>query len=111
MTDDIKDVDEQSFNNILSNEQRIFAVQFYTPTCTTCHALLKTCVELSNKHKGKFMFARINAQTNPALAIRFGVLGVPSFRFFKSGKLIGELTGSISSGKLSATVDTLVQKH
>ena len=111
MVDEIKDIDEKTFDNILNSEQRIFAVQFYTPTCTTCHALLNTCLELSDKHKGKLIFVRVDAQANPGLAIRYGVLGVPSFRFFKDGKQVGELTGSINNAKLTDTVNKLVQKH
>ncbi len=68
-------------------------VDYWAPWCKNCKkitpVLTKLSTELSN-----VQFVKVNTQDAEALAADQGVDALPSFQFFKGGKLVGSFKGS-----------------
>jgi thiol-disulfide isomerase/thioredoxin len=111
MAGDFLRIDENSFDNILNNEKKILIVYFCTETCPDCKAVNPMFNQLSEEFRGKAVFTKIDPATNVNLGIRYNIMYVPTFKFFKGGKLIGDLTGNINAKRLNKTINKLIQKQ
>ena len=109
MNEEIKELTEEEFNKLLSNTDKFVAVMFYTNTCPNCRAITPVYEELYQELHQDAIFTRVNAQQNANLALQFGIMGVPTFKFFCSKNPIGELVGAINRTILSNTIKDLIR--
>lgn len=67
-------------------------VDFFTPPCAPCKAL----VPVLERTAGKFpnvKIVKVNAWNNQALCARFRIVGVPALLFFKGGQNVLRIDG------------------
>lgn len=93
-----------SENTTLLNEQNFEAevlkaslpvmVDFWAPWCGPCKILGPIVEELAGQYQGKLKVGKVNVDENNQLAGRYGIMSIPTLKFFKAGKLVGELIGA-----------------
>jgi thioredoxin 1 len=85
---------DANFNDeVLKSTQPVF-VDFWAPWCGPCRVLSPIIDELSKEYEGKIKVAKINVDENNMLASQFGVMSIPTVKFFKNGKVIAEQVGA-----------------
>ena len=109
MSREVKELNDESFDKFLSSTDKFVAVMFYTTTCPNCRAIAPVYEELGEELKRDAIFSRINAQQNGIISSRFGIMGVPTFKFFCNNKPIGELVGAINRTLLRNTIKDLIR--
>lgn len=67
-------------------------VDFWSPKCDPCMALLPTVEQLAMELEGKVKFCKVNALENRRLCIKEKVLGLPTIQFYNNGEKVNELT-------------------
>ncbi|MCE5197204.1 MAG: thioredoxin family protein [Negativicutes bacterium] len=67
-------------------------VDFWSPKCDPCMALLPSVEQLAEEWEGKVKFCKVNALENRRLCIKEKVLGLPTIQFYKNGEKLNELT-------------------
>ena len=78
-------------------------VMFYAAWCGKC-AMMKPLVEdIEPGYKNRIQFCEVEVDESPELAKRYKASIVPTFAFFRNGKLLGELQG--------VTEDTTFERH
>jgi thioredoxin-like negative regulator of GroEL len=106
---EVRELNDESFDKLITTSEKFVAVMFYTNSCPNCRAITPVYSELSNELEKDAVFTRVNAQQNGILAVRFGIMGVPTFKFFCKNKPIGELVGAINSTLLRNTIKDLIR--
>ncbi len=84
-------------------------VMFYTTTCPSCAAMKSVFEELSDEFIDDVKFARVNVEQEAMLAQQFGIMGVPTFKFFCKGTAVSELTGQIYPALLRRSVEDMLE--
>eukprot|EP01034_Spumella_vulgaris_P034541 gene34541-42604_t len=77
-------------------------VDYWAPWCKNCKKITPVLSKLSAELSG-VQFVKINTQDAEALAADQGIDALPSFQFFKAGKLVGSFKGS-DAGKIEAAI-------
>lgn len=67
-------------------------VDFFTPPCAPCKALVPVLERIAGKYPD-VKFAKVNAWNNPALCARWKVVGVPALLFFQGGRNVLRIDG------------------
>ena len=67
----------------------------------------KTLQEFTAVHAENSKFFSIDTDYNPDSAAEFQIRSIPSTLFFKNGKLVSEIVGSVPS----SVIDFQIQKH
>ena len=68
-------------------------VDFWSPKCDPCMALLPVVEAMAEEYAGKVKFCKVNALENRRLCIAQKVMGLPTLLFIKDGEKKAELTG------------------
>lgn len=86
------EVNKDNFEAEVLGASGLVVVDFWSPNCEKCMALLPDMEALEGKYKDKVKFAKLNIQGNRRLALSLGVRGLPAMGFFKGGQKVALLT-------------------
>jgi thioredoxin-like negative regulator of GroEL len=109
MTDNIVELNDDSFDKTVNESDKLIIVEFYTTTCPNCAAIAPVYSKMSQELEKEAVFARINVEVNTKVATRFGIMGVPTFKFFCKNQPIGGIVGSINATMLRNTIKDYVR--
>jgi thioredoxin 1 len=86
-------------------------VEFYTPTCPFCRQLTPLLHKLSGEYAGRLKFAMVDASAESELASGYGIMGVPTLKFFCAGRPIAEIVGLKSEEELRAGFEEILRTY
>lgn len=87
------------------------AVEFYTPTCPFCARLSPIFRKLSSEYGNKLIFSMVNAAENQDIAQGYGIMGVPTIKFFCGGRPVYEIVGFRPENELRVEIEKVLQTH
>jgi putative thioredoxin len=82
-------------------------VDFWADWCAPCHMLDPVLAEAVEARAGSVVLAKVDIDSNPGLADRFGIRGIPAVKGFKNGRVAGEFVGVQSRQAVDAFLDAL----
>jgi putative thioredoxin len=83
-------------------------VDFWADWCRPCHLLAPVIEQAVDAHSGKVELAKLDTDSNPATAARYGVRGLPTVKAFRNGEVVDEFTGAQPPAMVERFVDGLV---
>ena len=75
-------------------------VDFYADWCGPCKMMAPLVAELAESYSGKCKIGKCNTDENPRLAGEYRVMSIPTFLFFKGGKVVDTVIGAVSKSEL-----------
>ena len=95
-------VDEGTFQNEVLDANEPVLVDFSAVWCQPCKMLDPVVKQLAGEWDGKVKVVKIDADENPNLVMKFGVMGIPTLLFMKGGEVKERVTGFMPREKLIA---------
>ena len=100
-------LNEANFSKEVLNADLPVMVDFWAVWCGPCKVLSPIVEELAKEYEGKYKVGKLNVDENNSIAMQYGVMSIPTLKFFKGGKMVGELIGAAPK----ATVEAEMKKH
>lgn len=75
-------------------------VDFWAPWCGPCRMQDPILEELAKQFEGKVTIAKLNVDENPQIAMKYGVMSIPTLLLFKGGQVMKQMIGVQSKDKL-----------
>lgn len=80
-------------------------VDFWAEWCGPCRMLGPVIEQLAQQAEGKALIGKVNVDEEKELAIRFGVMSIPTVVFLKNGREIDRLVGVMPPAKYTELVE------
>ncbi len=104
MAENIIDLTDESFEELVANSDKPIMVDFWAPWCGPCKAIGPTVEALSQTYGDQMIFAKVNVDDNPLSPSKYGVQAIPTLIFFKDGDIAEQITGMVAKEKLEETL-------
>ena len=83
---------KESFDKALE-QGGLMMVDFWAAWCGPCRMLGPVVEDLAKRYDGKAIVGKVNVDEEQELAIRYGVMSIPTVIFFKDGEEIDRKVG------------------
>lgn len=101
-------VNESNFENEVLSSEKPVLVDFWAEWCGPCKVLSPIVEEIAKDFEGKLKVGKVNVDENNNLAMRYGVMSIPTLKFFKQGKVVGELIGAQPKANIEEVLKALL---
>ena len=78
-------------------------VMFYDPRCPHCRKMMPYFDMCAEMFKSRILFGRIDVTENTYTLHRYGIMAVPTIKFFCSGRPVQEIVGEVDPALLQKT--------
>jgi thioredoxin 1 len=73
----------------------LVAVDCWAPWCAPCLMVAPIIKGLAKDYAGKIVFGNLNVDENQRIAMKYGIMSIPTLLIFKNGKLIDRPVGAM----------------
>ncbi len=101
-------VTDADFAREVEQHEGVTMVDFWATWCGPCYALAPIVEQIAEEYEGNVKVAKLDVDENQSTAMRFDVRSIPSILFFKDGKHVDTVVGTVPRERLVETIEHLL---
>ncbi len=95
---------KEGFDKALASGQ-LLMVDFWADWCGPCKMLAPVIEGLGDEYESKAIVGKVNVDEEQELAIRYGVMSIPTVIFFKDGEEVDRKVGVLPGNAFTEVLD------
>lgn len=95
------DVTEANWDAEVINSDKPVVVDFWAPWCGPCRIVGPELDKLASRTGDSAKFVKVNIDDNRDLAVRYGVMSIPTIAKFEGGQVTAQVVGARGADDLA----------
>lgn len=96
----VRDITEAEFDQAVLAADKPVIVDFWAPWCGPCRMVAPEIQKLAERAGDSAYFVKVNVDDARDVAIRYGVMSIPTIAKFERGTLVAQVVGARSADAL-----------
>jgi thioredoxin 1 len=105
MSENVKEVNDSSFEQVVLNSAKPVLVDFWAEWCAPCRMLSPAIEAVAQQFNGSAVVVKLNVDDNPATAGKYGIKGIPTLIVFREGTEVERVVGATSKESISRMIE------
>jgi thioredoxin 1 len=101
-------ITDANFDELVLKSDKPVLLDFWAEWCGPCRMIAPFVEQLSDEYQGKAIIGKVDVDSNPGVAGRFGIRNIPTILFFKNGEVVDKQVGAVPKAALAAKIDALL---
>lgn len=93
-------ITNKNFEQEVLNSNVPVLVDFWASWCGPCKMMSPVVEEIAKEMEGKAKVCKVNVDDEQELAMKYGIMSIPTFLIFKDGKVVNSVVGVQDKQKL-----------
>jgi len=89
------DVTEANFEEIVLKSDVPVMVDLWAEWCGPCRLVGPIIDEIGEELDGKVKAVKLDVDSNPSIAVQYGIRNIPTVLFFKNGEVVDKQVGAV----------------
>lgn len=102
------EVNDANFEEVVLKSEKPVLVDFWAEWCGPCRMVAPVVEELSQDYENKLLVTKVDVDSNPETAVKFGIRNIPTILFIKGGEVVDKHVGVAQKAALAEKVDALL---
>lgn len=98
---------DSNFKETVLDSGKVAIVDFWAEWCGPCKAIGPMIEEISKEFEGKAVVGKVDVDSNPETAMKYGIRNIPTILFIKNGQVVDKQVGAVPKANLVA----MLNKH
>lgn len=99
---------ETNFDEIVINSDKPVIVDFWAEWCGPCRLVGPLVEEIGQEFEGRALVGKVDVDSNPGIASRFGIRNIPTILYFKGGEIADKQVGAVPKSNLVSKLEKLL---
>ncbi len=99
---------DSNFEELVLKSDKPVLVDFWAEWCGPCRMVAPIVKEISAEYEGKAVVGKLDVDTNPEVAQKYGIRNIPTILFFKNGEVADKQVGAVPKSMLTAKIENLL---
>jgi len=101
------EITDTNFDEIIKSEQPVL-MDFWAEWCGPCKMIGPIVEELAADYEGKATITKLDVDSNPDIASKFGIRSIPTLLIFKGGKEVDKVIGAVPKSVLADKLEAQI---
>ena len=105
---EVIELNADGFEEEVINSELPVLVDCWAPWCQPCLMVGPVVEEIAVEYQGKVKFYKLNVDECRDIAVRYGIMSIPTLLIFKGGKVVDQIIGAVPKEIISEKLDNII---
>jgi thioredoxin 1 len=99
---------DANFAELAEKSDKPVVVDLWAEWCGPCRMVGPIVEEMAKEYEGKALIGKVDVDSNPSIASKYGIRNIPTILFLKNGEVVDKQVGAVPKSVLVGKLEKLL---
>lgn len=99
---------DANFEELVEKSDKPVMIDFWAVWCGPCRMIAPIVEEMSQEYEGRAVIGKVDVDSNPGVAQKYGIRNIPTVLFLKDGEIVNRQVGAAPKQAFTSKLDELL---